>query len=140
MTTGGVSRPGLTACGVWLGLALLTSTVATGCGASGQSDVTSAGGIASPSTSPRATPDEELRTRVVAYWSRKVLDTHTYGDYQSMGLSNRQYGILRTVVDAARAEKRLQGPEATRKLIDRQSREGCAAWYRTGGPSKGPWG
>ncbi|GHJ98243.1 hypothetical protein SY2F82_00410 [Streptomyces sp. Y2F8-2] len=79
-------------------------------------------------------------TRVVAYWSRKVLDTHTYGDYQSMGLSNGQCGILRTVVDAARAEKRLQGPEAARKLIDRQSREGCAAWYRTGGPSKGPWG
>ncbi|MEV6739846.1 hypothetical protein AB0N14_24060 [Streptomyces sp. NPDC051104] len=137
MRTGGVPRPGLTACEVWLGLAPLTSAVATGCRTSGQSDATSR--AASPSTSPRATPDEELCTRVVAHWSRKVLDTHTYGDHQSMGLSNGQYEILRTVVDAARAEKRLQIPEAASKLIGRQAREGCAAWYRTGGPSKGPW-
>ncbi|MFF4208409.1 hypothetical protein ACFYZE_03365 [Streptomyces sp. NPDC001796] len=140
MRTGGVPRPGLTAYGVWLGLALLTSAVATGCGAAGRDDATGAARSASPSTSPRATSDEELCTRVVAYWSRKVLDTHTYGDYQSMGLSNGQYEILRTVVDAARAEKRLQGAEAAGDLIDRRAREGCAAWYRTGGPSKGPWG
>ena len=140
MRTGGVSRPGLTVCGVWLGLALLTSTVATGCGTSGRSDATSTGLAASPSTSPRATPDEELCTRVVAYWSRKVLDAHTYGDYQSMGLSNGQYEILRTVVDTARAEKRLRGAASAGKLIERQARAGCAAWYRTGGPSKGPWG
>ncbi|MGR6969803.1 hypothetical protein ACU639_09350 [Streptomyces cynarae] len=140
MRTGGVSRPGLAAYKVWLGLALMTSAVATGCGTLGQSDATSTGRAASPSASPRATPDEELCTRIVAYWSRKVLDAHTYGDYQSMGLSNGQYEILRTVVDAARAEKRLQGPDAADTLIDRQAREGCAAWYRTGGPSKGPWG
>ena len=139
MTTGWAPRPGLTTLGFRLGLVLLTGGLATDCGTSGQGDATSTGRSASVSPSPRTTPPEELCARVVSYWSRKVLDGTTYGDYQSMGLSNGQYEILRTVVDAAREEKKRQGAEAADKLIDRQVREGCADWYRTGGPSKGPW-
>jgi hypothetical protein len=62
-----------------------------------------------------------------------------YGDYQSMGLSNRQYDILREVVDAARARERDQGDPAAAELIDRQVRRACAERYRDGGPSVGPW-
>ena len=98
------------------------------------------GGAGARSTpSPTATPPEVLCARIVAHWSREVLDGGTYGDYQSMGLSNGQYEILRSVVDAARAAKKREGAGAADKLIDRQSREGCAAWYRSGGPGKGPW-
>ncbi|UXY19212.1 hypothetical protein N8I84_11150 [Streptomyces cynarae] len=140
MRTGGVPRPGPTAYKGWLGPALLTSAVATGCGTLGQSDATSTGRAASPSASPRATPDEELCARVAACWSRKVLDTHTHGHHPSSGLPNGQCEMLRTAADAAPAEGRLQNPEAADKLIVRQAREGCAAWCRTGGPSKGPWG
>ncbi|MFD5270960.1 hypothetical protein [Streptomyces sp. NPDC058335] len=89
--------------------------------------------------SPTATPPEVLCARIVAHWSREVLDGGTYGDYQSMGLSNGQFDILRSVVDAARAAKKREGARAAVELIDRQSREGCAARYRSGGPSSGPW-
>lgn len=68
-----------------------------------------------------------------------MLDSDTYGDYQSMGLSNGQYDILRTVLDAARAEKKRQGAAAADHLIDRQARRGCVDWYRSGGPGEGPW-
>lgn len=76
---------------------------------------------------------------MVAHWSREVLDGTTYGDYQSMGLSNGQYEILRDVVDEARAEKGRAGAAAADALIDRRAREGCVAWYRSGGPGEGPW-
>ena len=123
---------------VALGLALLTGVLATGCTASGTTDgPTSTRGGGSPS--PSATPREELCAKVVAYWSRQVLDSGTYGDYQSMGLSNGQYEILRAVVDAARAEKRRTGPKAADRLIDRRARTDCEAWYRSGGPGEGPW-
>jgi hypothetical protein len=82
-------------------------------------------------------PDKELFARVVACWSHKVLHTHTYGDQRSMRLPNGRYETLRTVADAARAERRLQAAAAASRLIDRQVREGRAARYRTGGPSKG---
>jgi hypothetical protein len=68
-----------------------------------------------------------------------VLDGGTYGDYQSMGLSNRQYDILRAVVAAARAVRADQGADAAAEFIDRRSRTECAARYRDGGPAKGPW-
>ncbi|MCX5523422.1 hypothetical protein OG342_11200 [Streptomyces bobili] len=98
------------------------------------------GGAGAPSTaSPSATPPEVLCARIVAHWSREVLDGGTYGDYQSMGLSNGQYDILRSVVDDARAAKKREGAGAAYELIDRQSREDCAARYRSGGPDKGPW-
>ncbi|MEU0116815.1 hypothetical protein ABZ137_24735 [Streptomyces bobili] len=89
--------------------------------------------------SPSATPPEALCARIVAHWSREVLDGGTYGDYQSMGLSNGQYDILRSVVDAARAAKMREGAGAADELIDRQSREGCAARYGSGSSGAGPW-
>jgi ABC-type phosphate transport system substrate-binding protein len=143
METGGAPRPGA-ALGLGLGLVLLAGGLISGCGESGTQDETtaSARGTApagSGSPSPRATPPEDLCTRVVAYWSRKVLDSDTYGDYQSMGLSNGQYEILRKVVDAARPEKKLKGTQAAGELIDRRAREGCEDWYRGGGPTAGPW-
>ncbi|MGV9561630.1 hypothetical protein [Streptomyces sp. NPDC003480] len=139
MATGRAPRPGLTVRGLWLGLALVTGVTTAACGHSGSTGPGDAEAAVSASASPGATPPDELCARVVAYWSRKVLDSGTYGDYQSMGLSNGQYEVLRAVVDAARVVKRRQGASAAYHLIDRQAREGCAGWYRTGGPSKGPW-
>ncbi|MFA3874484.1 hypothetical protein ABS735_12455 [Streptomyces sp. MMCC 100] len=76
----------------------------------------------------------------VGYWAREMLDGgEPYGDYQSMGLSNRQYDILREVVDAARTLKRDQGAQEADELIGRQVRLACAEGYRDGGPSNGPW-
>lgn len=91
------------------------------------------------SPSPRVTSPAELCTGVVAYWSRKVLDEDTYGDYQSMGLSNTQYEILRRVVAAARPVRLRQGVDAAQHLIDRQARTDCADRYRDGASGKGPW-
>jgi len=136
MKTGGATRPGaVLGCG--LALALVTGGLCTGCGGSG-SQTAERTVTVTPSAS--TTSPEDLCTRVVAYWSRKVLDSHTYGDYQTMGLSNGQYDILRKVVDAARVTKRTQGAQAADELIGRRAREGCRDWYRTGGPSNGPWG
>ncbi|MGW7644567.1 hypothetical protein [Streptomyces bobili] len=115
-----------------LGTALGAGVLVTACAGSG--------GAGAPSTAPpSATPPEVLCARIVAHWSREVLDGGTYGDYQSMGLSNGQYDILRSVVDDARAAKKREGAGAAYELIDRRSREGCAARYRSGGPDKGPW-
>ena len=136
MRTGGATRPGAVL-GCTLALVLVTGGLCTGCGSSGSGKRTTAGGTTS--AAPSATPPEALCTRVVSYWSRKVLDSDTYGDYQTMGLSNGQYDILRDVVDAARALKKRQGAEAADELIGRRAREGCRSWYRTGGPSNGPW-
>ncbi|MEU6095561.1 hypothetical protein [Streptomyces sp. NPDC047079] len=139
MATAGAPGRGLTVLGLLLGLALLTGVTTAACAPSGSAGATGTEAAVSASAPPRATPAEELCARVVAYWSRKVLDSDTYGDYQSMGLSNGQYEILRTVVAAARSEKHRQGARAASRLIDRRTREGCADWYRGGGPSKGPW-
>ncbi|MDQ1039328.1 hypothetical protein QFZ75_005744 [Streptomyces sp. V3I8] len=130
-----------------LGLALLSGVLAggiTGCGGSG-----APGGAAGaswpdsdgPASSPAATatPPGDVCARLVAYWSRKALDDGTYGDYQSMGLSNRQYEILTDVVEAARTERGRKGAEAAERLIDRTARERCAERYRDGNPSEGPW-
>ncbi|MEU7055639.1 hypothetical protein [Streptomyces sp. NPDC046197] len=136
MRTQGGPRPGMGALGPWLGLALLAGGLAGACGGM-PNPARSAS--PSPPPSPWATPPEDLCAHVVGYWSRKVLDDDTYGDYQSMGLSNGQYEILRKVVDDARAMKKRQGAKAADALIDRRAREGCADWYRGGGPGKGPW-
>jgi hypothetical protein len=80
-----------------------------------------------------------LCARIVAHWSRNVLDSGTYGDYQSMGLSNGQYEILRAVVDAARAAERHRGAAVADELINRQARAACTERYRQGAPSGGPW-
>src|SRR4051794_9118437 len=136
MTTRGGPWPGA-ALGHGLGLVLLTGSLLTGCGRIDAHDGAAGGARASGSASPPpATPPEGLRAHVVAYWSREVLDADTYGDYQSMGLSNGQYEILRHVVDAARAEQKRSGRKAAQESIDRRAREG---WYRDGGPAKGTW-
>lgn len=96
----------------------------------------SAGSAAS--TAPAAS-DAELCARIVAHWAREVLGGGTYGDYQSMGLSNGQYAILRDVVDAARTARTRQGAAAADRLIGRQARTACAARYRDGTPGGGPW-
>jgi hypothetical protein len=142
MTTGKAPWPGA-AFGVRLGLVVLAGVLTAGCGESdpkgAAASTRDAVRTGSASPSPRATPPEDLCARLVAYWSRKVLDDDTYGDYQSMGLSNGQYEILRDVVDAARAEKQREGAQAAERLIDHRARAGCEDWYREGGPSAGPW-
>ncbi|MDQ1030100.1 hypothetical protein QF035_007682 [Streptomyces umbrinus] len=123
-----------------LGLVLLTGAVATGCGESGpQGQAAGTRAASGAPSSPPATPPEDLCARIVAHWSQEVLDSDTYGDYQSMGLSNGQYEILMEVVDAARAEKRRSGGQAARELIDRDARERCTKRYRDGNPTGGPW-
>ncbi|MFD9330886.1 hypothetical protein [Streptomyces sp. NPDC060065] len=128
------------------GLALLTGVLLTGCGESGAKGGTTTAsragsGTPSPSgsPSPEVTPPEDLCAQLVSYWSREALDQDSYGDYQSMGLSNGQYEILVKVVDAARAEEKRKGEEAAELLIDRRARELCAERYRDGAPSEGPW-
>src|SRR5438128_583990 len=108
MKTAGATRPGAVLSRA-LALVLATGGLCTGCGTSGSGHRTAA--ESTTSTAPSATPPEELCTRVVSYWSRKVLDSNTYGDYQTMGLSNGQYDILRNVVDAARPVKKHQGAQ-----------------------------
>lgn len=124
-----------------LGPALSALLVVTGCDRSGGAPHT-ASAPATPGSAPgsaSAASDAELCTRLVAHWSRQVLDSGTYGDYQSMGLSNGQYELLRDVVDAARVAKRHQGTAFVDKLIDRQARRACTERYRDGTPSGGPW-
>ncbi|MFE7761647.1 hypothetical protein [Streptomyces sp. NPDC057438] len=130
MATGRAPRTGLV-----LGLAVLIGVLAAGCAAPDGAASARDGG----SPSPSATPREEVCATIVAYWAREVLDTGTYGDYQSMGLSNGQYEILRKIVDAARAESGRTGPRAEDRLIERRARTDCAAWYRSGGPGEEPW-
>ncbi|WP_221356605.1 hypothetical protein [Streptomyces beigongshangae] len=121
--------------------ALVTATAAvTGCGGTGTPETTRrAPEGAGASASPTATPPEDLCTRLVAHWSREILDGGTYGDYQSMGLSDRQYEIVRDVVDAARAEREREDARAARRLVDRTARERCEELYRDGTPGAGPW-
>lgn len=143
MGRGGALRPGRAA------LTLVTAVgiaAAVGCGNSGDGADGSARGAPGTSASsglprpPRPLSGAELCVSAVGYWAREMLDGgEPYGDYQSMGLSNRQYDILREVVDAARTAKRDQGARAARELIDRQVRRACTDGYRDGGPSRGPW-
>ncbi|MEU2262227.1 hypothetical protein ABZ557_18580 [Streptomyces sp. NPDC019645] len=94
-----------------------------------------------PSPSPRTTSPQELCTRLVTHWAHRLLADAGggYGDYQSMGLSNGQYEILRTVLDAARAEERSNGSAFAEELIARQTGRSCTERYRGGGPTGGPW-
>lgn len=117
-----------------------------GCGNCGDSGDGSARGTPGTSASPglpRTPPPmsgAELCVSAVGYWAREMLDGgEPYGDYQSMGLSNRQYDILREVVDAARTAKRDQGARAAGELTERRVRQACTDGYRDGGPSRGPW-
>jgi hypothetical protein len=56
-----------------------------------------------------------------------------------MGLSGGQNEILLDVVAAARVERKRQGTDAARKLIDRQAADRCTARHRSGTPTGGPW-
>ncbi|MFF0836535.1 MULTISPECIES: hypothetical protein [unclassified Streptomyces] len=133
-----------------LGLTLSATLLTAGCARAGGANPSTGGpgGPGAPSgpghaahDSAASSPssDAELCAESVARWSRKVLDSGTYGDYQSMGLSNGQYEILRAVVDAARAAERRQGADAADELIARRARAACADRYRHGVPSGGPW-
>ncbi|KES04714.1 hypothetical protein BU52_24135 [Streptomyces toyocaensis] len=143
MRRGGTSRAWAAAWAAPLTAALLAALTVTGCdttgsGRAGRDPSADADGGRTASPSPRVTSDEDLCAELVGHWSRQVLDGDTYGDYQSMGLSGGQYDILREVVDSARAARRQGTPDVGR-LIDREAREGCAEWYRAGGPGEGPW-
>ena len=138
MERGRVPRPAAAGGGIRraVPLALLTAVLTTACG--GGSGI----GGAHPATAvppPSPVSDAVLCVRVVAHWSREVLDGGTYGDYQSMGLSNRQYGILREVVAAARPVLRTQGALAAEELIDRRTRARCAGRPPGGDADGGPW-
>ncbi|MEU6555072.1 hypothetical protein ABZ915_33050 [Streptomyces sp. NPDC046915] len=142
MATGRAPAPGA-ALGFGLGLVLLAGPLAAGCAGSGTAD--GAASRSGPATAtgapaPHTTSPEELCTRIVAYWSRRQLKGDTVGDYQEMGLSDGQYDILREVVDAARAELEHGDADSADRIVERKAREGCDDRYRTGGPSKGPWG
>ncbi|MES9522132.1 hypothetical protein [Streptomyces capoamus] len=112
---------------------------ATGSRSSAAGPGASPAGPGSSAAAARPASDADLCTRLVVHWSREVLDGDSYGDYQSMGLSNGQYEILRDVVDAARPLRHRQGRPAADELITRQARAGCTERYRHGTPSSGPW-
>lgn len=77
--------------------------------------------------------------RLLAHWSREVLEGPAYGDHQSTGLSNGQDDILREAVDAARPVRKRQVPQVEQAVIDRQACEACTGRYRTGTPGPDPW-
>ncbi|WP_247693608.1 hypothetical protein [Streptomyces sp. RM99] len=131
-----------------LALTLPAGALATACGDSPADRRPSrAAGEAAPTPPPSASASPrrplspaELCTTAVRHWAREALDGATpYGDYQSMGLSDRQYGVLREVLADARAVRSEQGTRAARSLIDRQARARCAEAYREGAPTRGPW-
>ncbi|MGY0066688.1 hypothetical protein ACWZEH_07620 [Streptomyces sp. QTS137] len=120
--------------------ALVTVLLAAGCGPSGRAGTPAPSlSSASPASSPSATAPEDVCVRIVTHWAREALDGTAYGDYQSMGLSNGQYDILRDAVDAARPTRERQGASAAHDVIGRHVREACAERYRTGGPDEGAW-
>ncbi|SMF29412.1 hypothetical protein [Streptomyces sp. Amel2xC10] len=140
MTTGGAGRAGTARDGAGRAAAAASvAAVLTGLLAGCAAPTAPSSPSSAPSLSSSPTPPEALCTRLVVHWAREVLGGGTYGDYQSMGLSDGQYEILRAVVDEARAERKRRGADAADELIRREARTGCAAWYRSGGPGTGAW-
>ena len=127
-------------CALALTTLLASAPGVTGCGSSSPAGPESSG-AKTPEASPSTTSPEDLCTALITKWGRQIYDSgkETYGDYQSMGLSNGQYMIMRDTLDLARTERKRHGADAGRKLIDRQARERCEKRYRDGGPSGGPW-
>ncbi|MGW6057503.1 hypothetical protein [Streptomyces sp. NPDC055189] len=123
-------------CALALTASLAAAPAITGCDGSAPADE-----ARSESPSPATTPPEDLCTTLITKWGRQIYDAgkETYGDYQSMGLSNGQYMILRDTLDLARAERERHGADAGRKLLTREARERCEKRYRHGEPSGGPW-
>lgn len=134
--------------GAALALVVLLAAPAVGCGAAqpdGAAKGTATGSPADAAPAPRTTSPQDLCVRVVGHWAREALRRSAegygaYGDYQSMGLSDRQYALLTEVVDAARAERRSRGERAAEALIGRRTEAGCAGFARDGVPAEGPWG
>ncbi|MFI8444878.1 hypothetical protein ACIGKG_30010 [Streptomyces rochei] len=133
-----------------LALTLPAGALATACGdspadrrpsrAAGEAAPTPPASASASASPRRPLSPAELCTTAVRHWAREALDGATpYGDYQSMGLSDRQYGVLREVLADARAVRSEQGTRAARSLIDRQARARCAEAYREGAPTRGPW-
>ncbi|CAM5346824.1 hypothetical protein SALBM217S_01629 [Streptomyces griseoloalbus] len=123
-------------------LAVLTATLTlAGCTTHNSRPAHDASSASPDSPSPQVTSDIDLCVSIVVHWSREVLDGRGYGDYQSMGMSGGQYDILREVVDAGRAalRKGTTTPDTVGALMERQARERCAARYRDGRPTEGPW-
>lgn len=118
---------------------LVTVLMAAGCGPSGRAGAPAPSLPPSPAPSPSATAPKDVCARIVAHWAREVLDGTAYGDYQSMGLSNGQYDILRDAVTAARPVRERQGTAAAHDVIVRHVGEACAARHRAGGPDEGAW-
>lgn len=121
----------------------LAALLATAPGVTGCKDLSPAEDAHSntPEPSPATTPPQDLCTALITKWGRQIYDSgkETYGDYQSMGLSNGQYMILRETLDLARAERGRHGADAGRELIAREARERCEERYLHGEPSDGPW-
>ncbi|MFH9086050.1 hypothetical protein [Streptomyces sp. NPDC017673] len=141
----GGPRPGVRFLVLGLALpALLCTTGCTGPDGSAPSPAPTTALVTAPATtsapaSAQPTSDADLRTRLVSYGARRTLTDGTYGDYQSMGLSHGQYRILMDVVAAGRSVRQRQRADAAWRLMDRQDRAACAARYRHGTPSGGPW-
>ncbi|MZD57286.1 hypothetical protein [Streptomyces sp. SID5606] len=118
--------------------ALLAVTAATALSCAGSPGPEAGSGTGGASPEPPS-PGEACVSGVV-HWARALLDgAEPYGDHQSMGLSNRQYDILREVVAAARDAVRVQGDRHARELTDRQVREACEKEYADGTPDEGGW-
>ncbi|MER5727982.1 hypothetical protein ABT084_06415 [Streptomyces sp. NPDC002138] len=161
MGSGPAPRRALGACA-----ATLLAATLTGCSGPAP-DAASGTPPPAATAAPRPTPPEDLCAALITHWAGVVLDaesatpaaapTGTTGgdgstgdrdpvglDYQAMGLSGGQNEILRAVLADARAERRAQGPgpdgpAAARRLAAREARSRCAARYRSGTPTGGPW-
>ncbi|MGC9438613.1 hypothetical protein [Streptomyces sp. WG5] len=127
---------------VALALTLTTAALTTACANSSTAETGSgaATGTATAVADRRTPSPAELCTSAVGHWAREMLHGgEPYGDYQSMGLSGRQYDILREVMAAARATERDRGMRAAEELTGHRVRAACGEQYRDGGPSDGPW-
>ncbi|MEU4147585.1 hypothetical protein [Streptomyces parvulus] len=120
-------------------LTALSAVAAVTVAACGNS-VDQVAGSGTGTTPPKPPAPGEACVSGVGHWARALLDgAEPYGDYQSMGLSNRQYDILREVVAAAREAARDQGTRRARELMAQQVREACEKEYADGGPREGAW-
>ncbi|MFH8980384.1 hypothetical protein [Streptomyces varsoviensis] len=83
---------------------------------------------AGPSAASTATLIQ-VCTRLIAYWAVQEL-TGGEGaglDWEQKGLSNEQRAIYDDIVRAAHAERDAHGPDAARRLIERQAAQRCTA-------------
>lgn len=116
-----------------LGPALPAPLCTTGCTGPDGSAPSPAPTTASASASPHPASDADLCPRPVTYRARRTLADDT------CSLSHGRYRILLDVVAAKRPVRQRQGSDAARRLMHRQVRAACAARYRRGTASTGPW-